>query len=44
MGVHAIGYARTQADGEPPSHFGAESVLLSLADLTLRLRARPLAR
>lgn len=44
MGVHAIGYARTQADGEHLARSGAESVLLSLADLTLRLRARPLAR
>lgn len=44
IGVHTIGYARTQADGERLSRSGAESVLLSLADLTLRLRARPLAR
>jgi myo-inositol-1(or 4)-monophosphatase len=44
MGVHPIGYARTQADGAHLSGVGAESVVLSLADLTLRLRARPLAR
>ncbi len=43
-GLHSIGYARTAAAGEGLSEAGAESVVLSLADLTLRLRARPLTR
>lgn len=44
MGLHTIGYARTQEDAQLLSRSGTKSVLLSLADLTLRLRARPLAR
>jgi hypothetical protein len=42
LGLHTIGYARTAAAGESLSEHGAEGVVLSLADLTLRLRARPL--
>jgi myo-inositol-1(or 4)-monophosphatase len=42
-GLHVIGYARTAPAGERLSQAGAESVVLSLADLTLRLRARPLS-
>jgi myo-inositol-1(or 4)-monophosphatase len=41
-GLRTIGYARTASAGERLSEAGAESVVLSLADLTLRLRARPL--
>jgi myo-inositol-1(or 4)-monophosphatase len=43
-GLHSMGYARTQADGDQLAESGADSVMLSLADLTLRLRARPLGR
>jgi len=42
IGLHAVGYAATTDEGERLSAAGAESVMLSLADLTLRLRARPL--
>jgi myo-inositol-1(or 4)-monophosphatase len=44
LGVEVIGYARAPADREQLSGAGAGAVLLSLADLTLTLRARPLAR
>lgn len=44
MGLHTIGYARTREDAQLLSRSGTASVLFSLADLTLRLRARPLAR
>jgi beta-phosphoglucomutase-like phosphatase (HAD superfamily) len=42
VGAHIIGYARTPADREHLAHAGATCVIPSLADLTLRLRARPL--
>ena len=42
VGAHVIGYARTPADREHLAQAGATCVIPSLADLTLRLRARPL--
>jgi len=42
MGVHAIGHAASAGSAESLSAAGAEAVVPSLADLTLRLRARPL--
>jgi myo-inositol-1(or 4)-monophosphatase len=42
VGTHVIGYARTPADREHLAQAGATCVIPSLADLTLRLRARPL--
>jgi myo-inositol-1(or 4)-monophosphatase len=42
VGAHVIGYARTPADREHLAQAGAACVIPSLADLTLRLRARPL--
>jgi hypothetical protein len=42
--LHVIGYARTAADHERLTGAGATCVIPSLADLTLRLRARPLPR
>jgi myo-inositol-1(or 4)-monophosphatase len=42
IGVHPIGYATTPAASERLSTAGAECLIPSLADLTLRLRARPL--
>jgi myo-inositol-1(or 4)-monophosphatase len=41
-GVHSIEYATTPAASERLSAAGADSLVPSLADLTLRLRARPL--
>jgi myo-inositol-1(or 4)-monophosphatase len=43
MGLHTIGYAATTKESEHLSASGAEAVILSLADLTLSLRARPTA-
>jgi myo-inositol-1(or 4)-monophosphatase len=42
IGSHVIGYARTPDDREHLAQAGATCVIPSLADLTLRLRARPL--
>lgn len=42
VGAQAIGYARTPADREHLAQAGATCIIPSLADLTLRLRARPL--
>jgi len=42
IGAHVIGYARTPADREHLADAGATCTIPSLADLTLRLRARPL--
>jgi myo-inositol-1(or 4)-monophosphatase len=42
IGAHAIGYATTPATAERLTAAGAEATIPSLADLTLRLRARPL--
>jgi len=42
IGAQAIGYARTPADREHLAQAGATCIIPSLADLTLRLRARPL--
>ena len=42
IGAQAIGYARIPADREHLADAGATCVIPSLADLTLRLRARPL--
>ena len=42
IGANAIGYARTPADREHLADAGATGTIPSLADLTLRLRARPL--
>ena len=44
LGSEVIGYARAPADKDQLSDAGAGAVVLSLADLTLTLRARPLAR
>jgi beta-phosphoglucomutase-like phosphatase (HAD superfamily) len=41
-GTHTIGYARTPSDREHLSDMQASAVISSLADLVLRLRARPL--
>ncbi len=43
-GLQSIGYASAPALGQRLADSGAEAVMPSLADLTLRLRARPLAR
>lgn len=42
IGAQAIGYARTPGDREHLAQAGATCTIPSLADLTLRLRARPL--
>jgi beta-phosphoglucomutase-like phosphatase (HAD superfamily) len=42
VGAQPIGYARTPADHERLPDAGATCIISSLADLTLRLRARPL--
>jgi myo-inositol-1(or 4)-monophosphatase len=42
VGVQVIGYARTPYDRELLAQAGATCIIPSLADLTLRLRARPL--
>jgi myo-inositol-1(or 4)-monophosphatase len=42
VGVQVIGYARMPADREHLADAGATCIIPSLADLTLRLRARPL--
>lgn len=42
LGAQPIGYARTPADREHLADAGATCIIPSLADLTLRLRARPL--
>jgi beta-phosphoglucomutase-like phosphatase (HAD superfamily) len=42
IGAQAIGYARTPGDREHLTDAGATCTIPSLADLTLRLRARPL--
>jgi len=42
VGAHAIGYARTPDERERLADAGATCTIPSLADLTLRLRARPL--
>ncbi len=41
-GLATIGYAATPSAGQQLTNAGADSLLPSLADLTLRLRARPL--
>jgi beta-phosphoglucomutase-like phosphatase (HAD superfamily) len=41
-GLATIGYAATSNAGQQLASAGADSLLPSLADLTLRLRARPL--
>jgi myo-inositol-1(or 4)-monophosphatase len=41
-GLYVIGYARTVADHDRLTSAGATAIIPSLADLTLRLRARPL--
>jgi myo-inositol-1(or 4)-monophosphatase len=43
LGVQAIGYARTPGDREHLADAGATCAIPSLADLTLRLRARPVS-
>jgi hypothetical protein len=40
--MRAIGYARTPSDREHLADTQASTVISSLADLVLRLRARPL--
>ncbi len=40
-GALSIGYARTNADADYLADAGADAVILTLADLALRLRARP---
>jgi myo-inositol-1(or 4)-monophosphatase len=42
LGAQPIGYARTPSDREHLADAGATCIIPSLADLTLRLRARPL--
>jgi beta-phosphoglucomutase-like phosphatase (HAD superfamily) len=42
VGAQPIGYARTPADRERLADTGATCIIPSLADLTLRLRAKPL--
>jgi myo-inositol-1(or 4)-monophosphatase len=42
IGAQAIGYARTPSDRQHLADAGATCMIPSLADLTLRLRARPL--
>jgi myo-inositol-1(or 4)-monophosphatase len=42
MGLHTIGYAATTDESAHLYAAGAEGVVLSLADLTLRLRAKPI--
>jgi myo-inositol-1(or 4)-monophosphatase len=42
IGAHTIGYATTPATAERLAAAGARTTIPSLADLTLRLRARPL--
>jgi len=42
IGAHTIGYATTPAIAERLAAAGARTTIPSLADLTLRLRARPL--
>jgi myo-inositol-1(or 4)-monophosphatase len=44
IGAHTIGYATTPAIAERLAATGAGTTIPSLADLTLRLRARPLPR
>ena len=39
-GAPSIGYARTPVDSERLTAAGAEAIVLSMADLALRLRAR----
>jgi phosphoglycolate phosphatase-like HAD superfamily hydrolase len=39
-GAPSIGYAKTSADADHLAAAGADAVILSLADLALRLRAR----
>jgi beta-phosphoglucomutase-like phosphatase (HAD superfamily) len=41
-GVYRIGYARSALDRQTLSSAGASATIMSLADLTLRLRAQPL--
>ncbi len=41
-GTHALGYARMPGSRETLTAAGADTVIRSLADLVLRLRARPL--
>jgi len=42
VGAQLIGYARTPQDRDRLADSGATCIIPSLADLTLRLRARPL--
>jgi beta-phosphoglucomutase-like phosphatase (HAD superfamily) len=42
VGAQPIGYARTPSDREHLADAGVTCIIPSLADLTLRLRARPL--
>lgn len=44
IGLHTIGYARTSADRRHLASAAPATIVPSLADLTLRLRARPLSR
>ena len=41
-GVHSIGYARTSRDADDLADAGADAIIVSMADLALRLRAHPL--
>jgi myo-inositol-1(or 4)-monophosphatase len=43
LGIHPIGYAASPSDREHLADTGADCIIPSLADLTLRLRARPLS-
>jgi len=40
-GVHSIGYARTPRDADDLVDAGADAIIVSMADLALRLRAHP---
>ena len=40
-GVHSIGYARTPRDADDLVDVGADAIIVSMADLALRLRAHP---
>ena len=41
-GVNSIGYARTPRDADDLADAGADAIIVSMADLALRLRAHPL--
>jgi phosphoglycolate phosphatase-like HAD superfamily hydrolase len=42
VGVDSIGYARTPRDADDLADAEAGTIIVSMADLALRLRARPL--